>query len=499
MSTTDDRPRSLRFSRAQLEQHLQILKAAVAAPLLPPTLPPSPPASRSTSPIPPPSTSSAKRKLPQDASSDTSKRSRVSLQHSDIHHQDMHSRAAPPQPRKDEEALLPLPSTSSALPTLATAPTPGGPEPASFPHRRGKPSAADFTRFHERYSLHGKYLKYSAELRTQAASFGQDHQVQRKLNSAPPAGSPYAVQAQLFARIEAVDALLNFTYAMWCKDMVENKCHHVLWDTIDEFLKWVRTRWETAETRGDAQCAFIGIIRMVEAYIYARKAAFLNTANAKRFGEVDKAKPPPFADPSSSISPATSLGGSSQHSVPNASPPTGSCASPIPNPAPSRPPTNTSHPPPSTAATPHPALGPTVAVPKDLYDSLRASHNCSTRSARAMAAAALYINLPILSRCFPRTAARVQAAQLRIDEEFEVDFDQDECSREDGVPGVGFGGDPSPGPGEGQLLWPGALNSHGGEGVAWVCLLGRAMIREIGYPLGYRGLDGILRKEATAR
>jgi len=87
-------------------------------------------------------------------------------------------------------------------PAPTTAPTPGGAEPASFPHRRGKPSAADFTRFHERYSLHGKFLKYSAEIRNQGPSFVQDRRMQ-----GPPPGSAYAVHAQLFARIEAVDAL----------------------------------------------------------------------------------------------------------------------------------------------------------------------------------------------------------------------------------------------------------------------------------------------------
>lgn len=240
--------------------------------------------------------------------------------------------------------------------------------------------------------------------------------------------------------------------------------------------------------------------RMVEAYIYARKAAFLNTANAKRFSEVDKmVKPPPPAVPSSSISPATSLGGSSQHSMPNGSPPGAPSPSPAGTPKPGPRPSATSSSHPHPAPIPVPAAGPTVAIPKDLYDSLQASHNCSTRSARAMAAATFYLNLPVLARCFPRTAARVQAAQLRQDEEYEVDFDQDECTRADGQPGVGLGGDPSAGPGEGQLLWPGPLNAHGGEGVAWVCLLGRAMIREMGYPLGYRGLEGILRKEATAR
>lgn len=137
-----------------------------------------------------------------------------------------------------------------------------------------------------------------------------------------------------------------------------------------------------------------------------------------------------------------------------------------------------------------------MPVPLDLYESFKASINCSMRSARAVISGGLYISLPVLRRYFPRTSARVNEAQLRLEEEVQVDFDQDECTRPEGVPGVGLGGDPTPGPGEGQLLWPGALNTHSGEGVAWVCLLGRAMVREIGYPLGYRGLEGRLQKDA---
>ena len=118
-------------------------------------------------------------------------------------------------------------------------------------------------------------MKYSAEIRNQAATFSQDHQLQRKLYPAPAPGSPYAVHAQLFSRLEAIEALLHFTYAMWCKDMVENKCHHALWDTIDQFLKWVRSRWECSETR-DGQQAFIGLMYVaVYAHLPGSNADFL--------------------------------------------------------------------------------------------------------------------------------------------------------------------------------------------------------------------------------
>jgi hypothetical protein len=45
---------------------------------------------------------------------------------------------------------------------------------------------------------------------------------------------------------------------------------------------------------------------------------------------------------------------------------------------------------------------------------------------------------------------------------------------------------------EGELFWPGNMGS--GQGLGWVCLMGRAMIREFGGEIGYKGLDGVVPK-----
>jgi len=88
---------------------------------------------------------------------------------------------------------------------------------------------------------------------------------------------------------------------------------------------------------------------------------------------------------------------------------------------------------------------------------------------------------------------------LRYEEEFEVDFEQDDCARPEGLSTATIGGDPAPGPGEGQLWLPTGLTLANGEGIAWVCLLGRSLIREAAYPLGYRGLDCIIKKDPNVR
>lgn len=106
----------------------------------------------------------------------------------------------------------------------------------------------------------------------------------------------------------------------------------------------------------------------------------------------------------------------------------------------------------------------------------------------------MYFNLPVIARCFPKTYARILTCQLRYDEEYEVDFDQDECSRPDGASNLDY----TPSPGEGPLMWPSPLVTQGADGLVWVLLLGRAMIREVAFSAGYRGMAGLYRKE-TAR
>ena len=45
---------------------------------------------------------------------------------------------------------------------------------------------------------------------------------------------------------------------------------------------------------------------------------------------------------------------------------------------------------------------------------------------------------------------------------------------------------------EGELFWPSGCVT--GEGLGWVCLMGKAMIQEFGKDYGYRGLEGVVPK-----
>ena len=45
---------------------------------------------------------------------------------------------------------------------------------------------------------------------------------------------------------------------------------------------------------------------------------------------------------------------------------------------------------------------------------------------------------------------------------------------------------------DGELFWPGQCVT--GEGLGWVCLMGRSMVREFGREFGYEGEKGVVEK-----
>jgi len=89
--------------------------------------------------------------------------------------------------------------------------------------------------------------------------------------------------------------------------------------------------------------------------------------------------------------------------------------------------------------------------------------------------ASQYLSIPILMRHFPTTWARIAGSGLSADEEHEPDIEDD----------------------EGELYWPG--QSQIGEGLGWVSLMGKAMVKEFGTGIGYLGIDGVIRKEDVIR
>lgn len=71
---------------------------------------------------------------------------------------------------------------------------------------------------------------------------------------------------------------------------------------------------------------------------------------------------------------------------------------------------------------------------------------------------------------FPHTFGRMVCSTLSAHEEYEPDIED----------------------GDGELFWPSQCVT--GEGIAWVCLMGRAMVREFGKDIGYESFAGIIPK-----
>jgi len=112
----------------------------------------------------------------------------------------------------------------------------------------------------------------------------------------------------------------------------------------------------------------------------------------------------------------------------------------------------------------------TVTAGPQLVQNLKNQTSGTIAAAWCMTTSQNTLNLPILSRFFPNTFARVIHTTLAPIEEHEPDFEDE----------------------EGELFWPG--QSVTGEGLGWVCLMGKAMIKEFGKTYGYRGIDGVVPK-----
>lgn len=94
---------------------------------------------------------------------------------------------------------------------------------------------------------------------------------------------------------------------------------------------------------------------------------------------------------------------------------------------------------------------------------IEAAQYCLERSQQTL-------TLPKMVQHFPTTFARMVHSNLAADEEYQPDMEDE----------------------EGELFWPGQCAT--GEGLGWVCLMGKAMINELGKDIGYIGLKGVIPK-----
>ncbi|CAK5281590.1 unnamed protein product [Mycena citricolor] len=490
-----------RWSRDSLRRNLELI-GELSAPLLPSTLPISPPASRSASPSP------LKRKAaPPPAES--KKRLRTE------------SDRSLPEEGELAEDMKPIASTSgSSMPRPAVAsndtaansarapPLPPA-SPSTVPVRRpraGKISLRLCDNLHNQYHNAGRMLKYSGDARFWS-TYSPSHKEYRPLANPPPLNSPYYKHGGLIARLELLDALVCFTYSIWNRDYSRRVCNRDTWQTIEAFLVWCKQKWQSEESTPDAEKAFLGLIWMIEGYIHGRKLVYGTNRSSTLERELEKTvavtraslaaaaveattsgsvngKPasksgtspvmlpsPASLAPSANSTPTNRDGGtpgSNIGSVPSATVPAATTSAPSTLPS-SFLPAELRHipiPPQIAVALDNVSVGVSprlVGEVKSMSQEIAAAQFCLNN-------AQAHLNLPIIARHFPVTFARMIGSTLSFNEEHEPDFEDT----------------------EGELFWP--SHSLTGEGLGWVCLMGKAMIMEFGKPYSYRSLDGVVPK-----
>ncbi|KAJ7072212.1 hypothetical protein C8F01DRAFT_1205826 [Mycena amicta] len=430
---------------------------------LPPTLPPSPPASRSTSPAP------------------TSKRKAA---------------PAPPKPNKRPRTEPDRPAEDGELPD---EPQPLSLVPSTVPVKRprlGKINTRQCDALHDKYHAAGRLLKYSGDARFWS-TYPPSHKEYRPLPNPPSPNSPYYKYGGLIARLELLDALVCFTYSIWNREYCRRSCNRETWRTIEGFLVWCKQKWGAEEGTTDPEKAFLGLIWMIEGYIHARKLVYATNHGTPLDRDTDRLM---------TAARAAVAAAADEANASSLAPKSGSTPVMLPSPASLAPsanstPTNRDGTPsstttastaPSTAMAPstlpsvfvpanykHKPLAPnvvtamesvTVPIGPRLLNELKNEQLGIANAAICMNHSQTYLTLPIMARHFPTTFARMVMSTLSVNEEHEPDFEDE----------------------EGELFWPG--QSMTGEGLGWVCLMGKAMIKEFGKAYSYRGLEGVVPK-----
>ncbi|TFK54059.1 hypothetical protein OE88DRAFT_1145771 [Heliocybe sulcata] len=497
-STSATKSRKRRFTRQDLLHALEIL-GPLSTPL-PPELPPSPPASRGSSPV-----RGTKRKQPSTSGASNAtqpKRPRTSTTAAANH-----TRTIRTEPTEDGEVgeertyQVAQPAFTSTF------------VPVRRP-RRGRPQKGDVQWDRRQHIVRywARALKFSAETRWNSTHPPSDPQY-RPLTHPPPADSSYHKHGATIARLEAMDSLFCFAYANWLSEYPKNQANSESWHTLHPYANWCLRLWGSPETAGEKEIAFFGLTSMLRGFIESRCAILSsrmyirNTTGelaAKGLADLqheqkktkDKlisdelAKDPSLRDlpPKMLPSPASTAHGSA-NSTPNVvqeGTPIRAAESASPSTHRSKQPKREGF---SDSGKP---------LTKDAFEQFiqdKMPNELATMQSVPVQATYAYIthvktqshhldeaikhaeasqprlNLPVLAKHFPTTFARVIQTSLQPHEEYEPDFDDE----------------------EGELYWPG--NGITGEGLGWVCLLGRAMIREFGKDYGYKGYHGMVRRQ----
>ena len=115
-----------------------------------------------------------------------------------------------------------------------------------------------FQGLYEKFYISARALKYSGTARIYANNRPNTPQY-RPLSRPPPPNSPYHKYANIMARLEVMESLIHFAYALWAKDM-ERKCiNRGSWKNIQPFHGMCKKKW-IQDSTDDRERAMLGLM-----------------------------------------------------------------------------------------------------------------------------------------------------------------------------------------------------------------------------------------------
>ena len=102
-------------------------------------------------------------------------------------------------------------------------------------------------------------LKYSGDRRL-LSTFPKKNPLYQALLDPPPPQSPYHKHGHLLARLELIDALVDFVYAIWVKDYSRQKCSRSMWSSTEAYLVHCKRKWQVEEGSDEREKALLALM-----------------------------------------------------------------------------------------------------------------------------------------------------------------------------------------------------------------------------------------------
>ena len=115
-----------------------------------------------------------------------------------------------------------------------------------------------FDELYDKYHGYGRMLKYSGDRRL-LSTFHTKNPTYIALPDPPPPQSPYHKYGNLIARLELIDALVDFVYAIWAKDY-SRKRSRGNWSSIEAFLVYCKRKWQVEDGADEREKALSGLM-----------------------------------------------------------------------------------------------------------------------------------------------------------------------------------------------------------------------------------------------